>query len=168
MYFIFTAVAVCRIITEACSSYSMISGFMLRIIFLDGGLAVIIIERVEAFVNGIMLLSFLLWTNFRDIHGKTNGLMLAFLTVLAASAKIVSTVFVSAYYGISTRDNLAFGGLMIMTFLASPIFFLMRKTRKRCNILIGPSQNHKLYSNDSILLGWEKITIILIGLSSPN
>lgn len=126
--------AVCRIITEACGSYSMISGFMLGIIFIDEELAVIIIERVEEFVNGIMLLSFLLRTNFRDIHGKTNGLILALLTVFAASAKIVSTVFVSAYYAMSTRDSLALGGLTIMTFLAGPIFFLMSKTRKRCNI----------------------------------
>ncbi|KAK9185897.1 hypothetical protein WN943_026256 [Citrus x changshan-huyou] len=123
-----------RIITEACGSYSMISGFMLGIIFIDGELAVIIIERVEEFVNGIMLLSFLLRTNFRNIHGKTNGWILALLTVFAASAKIVSTVFVSAYYAMSTRDSLALGGLMIMTFLAGPIFFLMSKTRKRCNI----------------------------------
>lgn len=50
MYFILTVVAVCRIITEACGSYSMISGFMLGIIFIDGELAVIIIERVEEFV----------------------------------------------------------------------------------------------------------------------
>lgn len=134
MYFILTVVAVCRIITEACGSYSMISGFMLGIIFIDGELAVIIIERVEEFVNGIMLLSFLLRTNFRNIHGKTNGWILALLTVFAASAKIVSTVFVSAYYAMSTRDSLALGGLMIMTFLAGPIFFLMSKTRKRCNI----------------------------------
>lgn len=49
---------VCRIITEACGSYSMISGFMLRIIFIDGELAVIIIERVEEFVNGIMFAFF--------------------------------------------------------------------------------------------------------------
>lgn len=83
--------------------------------------------------HGIMLLSFLLRTNFRDIHGKTNGLILALLTVFAASAKIVSTVFVSAHYAMSTRDSLALGGLMIMTFLAGPIFFLKSKTRKRCN-----------------------------------
>ncbi|KAJ4725060.1 Cation/H(+) antiporter [Melia azedarach] len=114
--FVIAAVAICGFITDACGSHSMVGGFVLGLIIPHGEFAVKIMERIEEFVNGILLPAFLLLnglrTNLRDIHRDVNAEMLTLVTVAATSAKIVSTVLVYLYYRMPPQDGLALGGLM--------------------------------------------------------
>lgn len=114
--FVLVGVAICGCISDACGSHSMIGGFMLGLIIPNGELAIMIMERVEEIVNEIMLPSFLLINGFRinllEIKTRTNVTNMVLVTLSATSAKIVSTIVISLYFGMSSRDGLTLGGLL--------------------------------------------------------
>ncbi|KAL5832827.1 hypothetical protein ACOSQ3_016501 [Xanthoceras sorbifolium] len=118
--FILTGVAICGMITDACGAHSMIGGFMLGFIVPKGDLAMKIMERIEEFVTGIMLPVFFMINGFRTnffdlISGAIHvggATTLVAITIGATSAKILSTVLVSIWFGMSPRDGLALGSLL--------------------------------------------------------
>ncbi|KAK0603860.1 hypothetical protein LWI29_009499 [Acer saccharum] len=116
IYFILGAVATCGLITDACGSHSMIGGFMLGLIIPKGELAIKILESIDEFVKGIMLPAFFMLNGIRtDMHGLPNLAHLAYawlITIAATLVKIVITIAMSLYSGMSFRDGLALGGLM--------------------------------------------------------
>ncbi|KAK2643411.1 hypothetical protein Ddye_025174 [Dipteronia dyeriana] len=111
VYFIIGAVATYELITDACGSHSMIGGFMLGLIIPKGELAIKIMENIDEFVNGIMLPAFIMLNGIRtNLSGLPSvaHLALAWLvTIVATFLKIVITIAMALYSGMSFQDGLS-------------------------------------------------------------
>ncbi|KAH7561082.1 hypothetical protein ACOSP7_016356 [Xanthoceras sorbifolium] len=116
IYYVTCGVAACGLVTDACGSHSMIGGFMLGLIIPKGELAIKIMESSEEFVNGIMLPSFIMLngirTNLRDLPHIANLVVVSLITIAATSLKILTSVIICFFFGMSPSDGLALGTLM--------------------------------------------------------
>ncbi|KAJ0085016.1 hypothetical protein Patl1_30624 [Pistacia atlantica] len=114
--FILVGVAIIGCIADACGSHSMFGAFIFGLIIPHGDLALQIMERIEVFVNRIMLpAAFMmngLRTTFGDLAYRTRLLSVGLVTVCATSAKIISTVFVSSFFGMTSKEGLGLGVLL--------------------------------------------------------
>lgn len=116
IYYALAGVTIFGLITDACGSHSAMGAFMLGLIIPKGDLAIKIMERIDEFVNRILLPCFMLInglrTNFDDVIYKTHYEIVVFIVIVATSAKILSTVFVSSSLGMTKQDGLALGSLL--------------------------------------------------------
>ncbi|KAJ6891996.1 hypothetical protein NC651_025244 [Populus alba x Populus x berolinensis] len=116
IYSILTGVVVCGFITDACGSHSMIGAFMFGLIIPDGELGMMIMEKLEDFVPGIMLPAFFVLTGTRcniiHLFININPFAVLGILVLACLAKIISGFLVAMYHGMPVREGVALGVLM--------------------------------------------------------
>ncbi|GAV74604.1 Na_H_Exchanger domain-containing protein [Cephalotus follicularis] len=116
VHFVIAAVAVFGFITDICGSNSMIGAFMFGLIIPSGELGTMVMERVEEYVTGILLPAFFLSNGLRNnvrflFKIKTISVVVPTI-VLACFTKVVSTMFVSSFFGIKISDGFALGVLM--------------------------------------------------------
>ncbi|XP_031288312.1 LOW QUALITY PROTEIN: cation/H(+) antiporter 15-like [Pistacia vera] len=110
------AVAICGFIADACGAHSMIGGFMLGLIIPHGDTAVDIMERIQGFVNQVMLPTFFLLngrrSNLISLALSTRSINLLLVTIGASSSNIISTLLICLFQGVPSTEALALGGLL--------------------------------------------------------
>ncbi|KAJ0020286.1 hypothetical protein Pint_32105 [Pistacia integerrima] len=101
---------------DACGAHSMIGGFMLGLIIPHGDTAVDIMERIQGFVNQVMLPTFFLLngrrSNLISLALSTRWINLLLVTIGASSSNIISTLLICLFQGVPSREALALGGLL--------------------------------------------------------
>ncbi|XP_071723621.1 cation/H(+) antiporter 15-like [Rutidosis leptorrhynchoides] len=120
VYSVITAVSLFGFITDSFGSHSMAGAFMFGLIIPPGELGTLVMEKIEDFVNGILLPIFFL-TNGTRFNAVTmvgfiskKGNLTRFLSVIALSfsVKIISTCMVSLFLGFEILEGFTLGALM--------------------------------------------------------
>ncbi|KAF5746339.1 Cation proton exchanger [Tripterygium wilfordii] len=119
-HFIIAGVMACAFITDALGSQSLVGALMFGIIMPNEELGLQILNRFENFVSLILMPAFFMISGLRtdlafNFFGKANGApVIAFVVVLASTAKFISTFLVSYFNRMPARDAMAIG-LLIST-----------------------------------------------------
>ncbi|XP_051137006.1 cation/H(+) antiporter 15-like [Andrographis paniculata] len=131
---ILTGVMVCGFITDAIGTHSVFGAFVFGLIIPNGPLGVILIERLEDFVSGLLLPLFFaisgLKTNLASITGVSTWAVLALVTALACMGKIVGTLLVCLYNKMPFYEGLTLGVLMNAKGLVEMIVLNVGKDQK--------------------------------------
>ncbi|XVF73575.1 hypothetical protein PTKIN_Ptkin12aG0213000 [Pterospermum kingtungense] len=114
--FILTSVLLCGFLTELCGVHSMFGAFMLGLMMPSGELGTKMMDKIEAFIVGILLPPVFLIAGLRtNIRYILSGYYLGFVIiviVVACFIKIITTLLVGLYLKSPFRDSLALGVLM--------------------------------------------------------
>ncbi|KAF2303743.1 hypothetical protein GH714_022006 [Hevea brasiliensis] len=113
---ILTGVMISGFITDAIGTHSVFGAFVFGLVIPNGPLGVILIEKLEDFVSGLLLPLFFamsgLKTNVGAIQGATTWGLLALVIFLGTAGKIAGTIFVTMFYQMPIREGLTLGLLM--------------------------------------------------------
>lgn len=158
IYIVLAGVAMFGAISDASGSHSMIGGFVLGVIFPKGVLASKAIESIQEFVEGIMMPAFLMVngmrTNIRTIPSTKHVAAIALIAAAGTSAKLMVSVVIYLFYGMSVREGLTLGTLLNskgilalfvlnegknLKALDNPSMTVMNTTILFMSILVGPT-----------------------------
>ncbi|KAL6580226.1 Cation/H(+) antiporter 15 [Orobanche minor] len=131
---ILTGVMVSGFITDAIGTHSVFGAFVFGLIIPNGPLGVMLIERLEDFVSGLLLPLFFaisgLKTNITSIKGFATWAILGVVIIMACAGKIMGTLLISLYYKIPFYEGLTLGLLMNTKGLVEMIVLNVGKDQK--------------------------------------
>ncbi|CAA3026874.1 cation H(+) antiporter 15-like [Olea europaea subsp. europaea] len=112
---VLTGVAFSGVITDACGTHPMIGAFVFGLVIPSEVLEAALIERLEDFVAGIFMPVFFmvcgLRTNVDTVSDQTSWIVVAFVLILACTAKILCALAVSLFSNIPAKEAVAVGVL---------------------------------------------------------
>ncbi|XP_010273236.2 PREDICTED: cation/H(+) antiporter 15-like [Nelumbo nucifera] len=113
---ILTGVMVFGFINDAVGTHSIFGAFFFGLVIPNGHLGVVLIEKLEDFVSGLLLPLFFAVNGLRTDVGAIQGFgswsTLILLAVLACLGKVFGTLFVSFLYKMPMREGVSLGLLM--------------------------------------------------------
>ncbi|XP_034594760.1 cation/H(+) antiporter 15 [Setaria viridis] len=113
---ILTGVMLAGVCTDAIGIHSVFGAFVYGLVIPTGPLGVVLIEKIEDFVTGLLLPLFFaisgLRTNVRKIGDPITVGLLVLVFVMASFAKIMGTIIIAALYTMPFREGIALGFLM--------------------------------------------------------
>nr|QUS52898.1 cation/hydrogen exchanger 17 [Zea mays] len=113
---ILTGVMLAGVCTDAIGIHSVFGAFVYGLVIPTGPLGVVLIEKIEDFVTGLLLPLFFaisgLRTNVRKIRDPVTVGLLVLVFVMASFAKIMGTIIIAALYTMPFREGIALGFLM--------------------------------------------------------
>lgn len=116
IYCILTGVMMASLISDSIGVHSVFGAFIFGLVIPNGPLGVILIEKLEDFVAGLLLPLFFvisgLKTNVTIMNEPITVLLLALVCLLASLGKIASTVMIALFYSMPTGEGIALGFLM--------------------------------------------------------
>ncbi|CAO2831204.1 unnamed protein product [Amaranthus hypochondriacus] len=131
---ILTGVMISGFITDAIGTHSVFGAFVFGLIIPNGPLGVILIEKLEDFVSGLLLPLFFaisgLKTDVRQVGGLNVWANLMAVIALACSGKVAGTAIVSYFYSMTIREGITLGLLMNTKGLVEMIILNVGKDQK--------------------------------------
>uniref|UniRef100_A0A0E0PP51 Uncharacterized protein n=1 Tax=Oryza rufipogon TaxID=4529 RepID=A0A0E0PP51_ORYRU len=113
---ILTGVMVAGVCTDAIGIHSVFGAFVYGLVMPSGPLGVVLIEKLEDFVTGLLLPLFFaisgLRTNVTKVRDPITVGLLVLVFVMASFAKIMGTILIAVSYTMTFRDGVALGFLM--------------------------------------------------------
>jgi len=113
---ILTGVMVAGVCTDAIGIHSVFGAFVYGLVIPSGQLGVVLIEKLEDFVTGLLLPLFFaisgLRTNVTRVHDPVTVGLLVLVFTMASFAKIMGTILIAISYTMTFRDGVALGFLM--------------------------------------------------------
>ncbi|KAL5202658.1 hypothetical protein ABZP36_013610 [Zizania latifolia] len=113
---ILTGVMIAGVCTDAIGIHSVFGAFVYGLVIPSGPLGVVLIERLEDFVTGLLLPLFFaisgLRTNMTRVRDPITVGLLVLVFVMASFAKIMGTILIAVSYAMTFRDGVALGFLM--------------------------------------------------------
>ncbi|CAD6229352.1 unnamed protein product [Miscanthus lutarioriparius] len=113
---ILTGVMLAGVCTDAIGIHSVFGAFVYGLVIPTGPLGVVLIEKIEDFVTGLLLPLFFaisgLRTNVQKINDPITVGLLVLVLVMASFAKIMGTIIIAALYTMPFREGIALGFLM--------------------------------------------------------
>ncbi|XP_057982666.1 cation/H(+) antiporter 15 [Malania oleifera] len=113
---ILTGVMICGFVTDAIGTHSVFGAFVFGLVIPNGPLGVVLIEKLEDFVSGLLLPLFFaisgLKTNIAAIKGAATWGFLFLVVALACAGKVAGTVLVALFYKMPFREGVTLGFLM--------------------------------------------------------
>uniref|UniRef100_A0ACD5U2W3 Uncharacterized protein n=1 Tax=Avena sativa TaxID=4498 RepID=A0ACD5U2W3_AVESA len=113
---ILTGVMIAGVCTDAIGIHSVFGAFVYGLVIPSGELGVVLIEKMEDFVTGLLLPLFFaisgLRTNLTRVRDPTTVGLLVLVFVMASCAKIMGTILIAISYAMTFRDGVALGFLM--------------------------------------------------------
>ncbi|CAD6236238.1 unnamed protein product [Miscanthus lutarioriparius] len=113
---ILTGVMLAGVCTDAIGIHSVFGAFVYGLVIPTGPLGVVLIEKIEDFVTGLLLPLFFaisgLRTNVQKINDPITVGLLVLVFVMASFAKIMGTIIIAALYTMPFREGIALGFLM--------------------------------------------------------
>jgi Kef-type K+ transport system membrane component KefB len=113
---ILTGVMIAGACTDAIGIHSVFGAFVYGLVIPSGELGVVLIEKMEDFVTGLLLPLFFaisgLRTNLTRVRDPTTVGLLVLVFVMASFAKIMGTILIAISYTMTFRDGVALGFLM--------------------------------------------------------
>ncbi|XP_072966820.1 cation/H(+) antiporter 15-like [Typha angustifolia] len=113
---ILTGVMLAGIATDAIGIHSVFGAFVYGLVIPNGPLGVLLIEKLEDFVTGLLLPLFFaisgLRTDVTRITDPVTAWLLVLVFVLAGLGKIAGTILIAAFYSLPFREGFALGFLM--------------------------------------------------------
>ncbi|CAA7395291.1 unnamed protein product [Spirodela intermedia] len=114
--FLITAVMVCGLAADAVGIHAVFGSFILGLMIPSGPVGAALIEKLEDFVTGFMMPLFYAVVGLRvDASAVTDVGAAWFLVILiltAGATKVGTTLLVSSFYGIPTREGLSLSILL--------------------------------------------------------
>ncbi|VAH08561.1 unnamed protein product [Triticum turgidum subsp. durum] len=113
---ILTGVMISGVCTDAIGIHSVFGAFVYGLVIPSGELGVVLIEKLEDFVMGLLLPLFFaisgLRTNVTRVRDPVTAGLLVLVFVMASFAKIMGTILIAISYTMTFRDGVALGFLM--------------------------------------------------------
>ncbi|CAN6341623.1 unnamed protein product [Urochloa humidicola] len=113
---ILTGVMVAGVCTDAIGIHSVFGAFVYGLVIPSGQLGVVLIEKLEDFVTGLLLPLFFaisgLRTNVTRVRDPVTVGLLVLVFTMASFAKIMGTILIAVSYTMTFRDGVALGFLM--------------------------------------------------------
>ncbi|GJM88911.1 hypothetical protein PR202_ga05491 [Eleusine coracana subsp. coracana] len=113
---ILAGVMIAGVCTDAIGIHSVFGAFVYGLVIPSGPLGVLLIERLEDFVTGLLLPLFFaisgLRTNLTRVHDPLTVGLLVLVFVMASFAKVMGTILIAVSYTMTFRDGVALGFLM--------------------------------------------------------
>ncbi|XP_003566124.2 cation/H(+) antiporter 15 [Brachypodium distachyon] len=113
---ILTGVMISGVCTDAIGIHSVFGAFVYGLVIPSAPLGVVLIEKLEDFVTGLLLPLFFaisgLRTNVTQVRDPVTVWLLVLVFVMASFAKIMGTILIAVAYTMSFRDGVALGFLM--------------------------------------------------------
>ncbi|CAM0954951.1 unnamed protein product [Alopecurus aequalis] len=113
---ILTGVLIAGACTDAIGIHSVFGAFVYGLVIPSGELGVVLIEKMEDFVTGLLLPLFFaisgLRTNLTRVRDPVTVGLLVLVFVMASFAKIMGTILIAISYTMTFRDGVALGFLM--------------------------------------------------------
>ncbi|TVU19959.1 hypothetical protein EJB05_36143 [Eragrostis curvula] len=113
---ILAGVMIAGVCTDAIGIHSVFGAFVYGLVIPSGPLGVLLIEKLEDFVTGLLLPLFFaisgLRTNLTRVHDPLTVGLLVLVFVMASFAKIMGTILIAVSYTMTFRDGVALGFLM--------------------------------------------------------
>jgi Kef-type K+ transport system membrane component KefB len=113
---ILAGVMIAGVCTDAIGIHSVFGAFVYGLVIPSGPLGVLLIERLEDFVTGLLLPLFFaisgLRTNLTRVHDPLTVGLLVLVFVMASFAKVMGTILIAVSYSMTFRDGVALGFLM--------------------------------------------------------
>ncbi|KAM3404807.1 hypothetical protein ACQJBY_007735 [Aegilops geniculata] len=113
---ILTGVMISGVCTDAIGIHSVFGAFVYGLVIPSGELGVVLIEKLEDFVMGLLLPLFFaisgLRTNVTRVSDPVTAGLLVLVFVMASFAKIMGTILIAISYTMTFRDGVALGFLM--------------------------------------------------------
>ncbi|XP_009595814.1 cation/H(+) antiporter 15-like isoform X1 [Nicotiana tomentosiformis] len=131
---ILTGVMVAGFITDAIGTHSVFGAFVFGLIIPNGPLGLVLVERLEDFVSGLLLPLFFaisgLKTEITAIDGVGTWASLFVVIVLACAGKVLGVFLVTLYYKMPYHEGLSLGLLMNAKGLIEMIVLNVGKDQK--------------------------------------
>ncbi|CAN4099705.1 unnamed protein product [Withania somnifera] len=131
---ILTGVMISGFITDAIGIHSIFGAFIFGLVIPNGPLGVILVERLDDFVSGLLLPFFCaingLKTEINVINGVGTRAILALVIVLACVGKIAGTLLITLHYRIPIHEGITLGLLMNSKGLIEMIVINVGKDQK--------------------------------------
>lgn len=113
---ILTGVMISGFITDAIGTHSVFGAFVFGLAIPNGQLGVILIEKLEDFVSGLLLPLFFALSGLKTDVTKINGVLtwgvLILVILLACAGKVAGTLMVALFYQVPLREGIVLGLLM--------------------------------------------------------
>jgi Kef-type K+ transport system membrane component KefB len=113
---ILTGVMIAGVCTDAIGIHSVFGAFVYGLVIPSGQLGVVLIEKLEDFVTGLLLPLFFaisgLRTNVTRVRDPVTVGLLVLVFTMASFAKIMGTILIAVSYTMTFRDGVALGFLM--------------------------------------------------------
>ncbi|WVZ98985.1 hypothetical protein U9M48_044352 [Paspalum notatum var. saurae] len=113
---ILTGVMIAGVCTDAIGIHSVFGAFVYGLVIPSGQLGVLLIEKLEDFVTGLLLPLFFaisgLRTNVTRVRDPVTVGLLVLVFTMASFAKIMGTILIAVSYTMTFRDGVALGFLM--------------------------------------------------------
>ncbi|XP_040380355.1 cation/H(+) antiporter 15-like [Oryza brachyantha] len=113
---ILTGVMIAGVCTDAIGIHSVFGAFVYGLVIPSGPLGVVLIEKLEDFVTGLLLPLFFaisgLRTNMTKVRDPITVGLLVLVFIMASFAKIMGTILIAVSYTMTFRDGVALGFLM--------------------------------------------------------
>ncbi|KAL6620440.1 hypothetical protein ACP70R_035579 [Stipagrostis hirtigluma subsp. patula] len=113
---ILTGVMIAGVCTDAIGIHSVFGAFVYGLVIPSGSLGVVLIEKLEDFVTGLLLPLFFaisgLRTNVTRVRDPVTVGLLVLVFIMASCAKIMGTILIAVSYTMTFRDGVALGFLM--------------------------------------------------------
>ena len=113
---ILTGVLAAGVCTDAMGIHSVFGAFVYGLVIPSGPLGVVLIEKLEDFVTGLLLPLFFaisgLRTNVTRVRDPVTVGLLVLVFVMASFAKIMGTIIIAALYTMPFREGVSLGFLM--------------------------------------------------------
>ncbi|KAF8703717.1 hypothetical protein HU200_031801 [Digitaria exilis] len=113
---ILAGVMIAGVCTDAIGIHSVFGAFVYGLVIPSGQLGVVLIEKLEDFVTGLLLPLFFaisgLRTNVTRVRDPVTVGLLVLVFTMASFAKIMGTILIAVSYTMTFRDGVALGFLM--------------------------------------------------------
>ncbi|XP_058075784.1 cation/H(+) antiporter 15-like [Magnolia sinica] len=113
---ILTGVLISGFITDAIGIHAIFGAFVFGLVIPSGPLGVLLIEKLEDFVSGLLLPLFFaisgLRANLSTVTNRDTTIVLVVIIVIACICKVVATLIVALFYGMPLREGFSLGMLM--------------------------------------------------------
>jgi Kef-type K+ transport system membrane component KefB len=113
---VLTGVMIAGVCTDAIGIHSVFGAFVYGLVIPSGQLGVVLIEKLEDFVTGLLLPLFFaisgLRTNITRVHDPVTVGLLVLVFTMASFAKVMGTILIAVSYTMTFRDGVALGFLM--------------------------------------------------------
>ncbi|XP_016709096.2 cation/H(+) antiporter 15 [Gossypium hirsutum] len=131
---ILTGAMISGFITDAIGTHAVFGAFVFGLVIPNGALGVVLLEKVEDFVYGLLLPLFFaisgLKANFASIDSARTLGVLAFITFLSCAGKIAGTMLITMFLRVPYNDGFILGVLMNAKGLVELIVLNIGKDRK--------------------------------------
>ncbi|CAD6342099.1 unnamed protein product [Miscanthus lutarioriparius] len=113
---VLTGVMIAGVCTDAIGIHSVFGAFVYGLVIPSGQLGIVLIEKLEDFVTGLLLPLFFaisgLRTNITRVHDPVTVGLLVLVFTMASFAKVMGTILIAVSYTMTFRDGVALGFLM--------------------------------------------------------